>query len=132
MTGRDLKNATIRSIERGSVKPLVAEGIRQVGAWGGGIGGAWAGAELGLWCGPYFLVCSTAGGMLGYWVGDEIGDLVDDTVAPSSSGQTQGTLENRRAPTATNIVNSLTGAADIENGFDRMNRELDMQAARRH
>lgn len=43
-TGEDMLGAAKISNEMGTCKPLVAEGIRQVAAWGG----AWAGMKGGL------------------------------------------------------------------------------------
>lgn len=81
----DLTKATVKSVEHQSAKPIVAESIRQVGGWGGGIlgakiGGA-AGAAVGIETGPGAVVTGFVGavifGVAGYLGADWVADFID-------------------------------------------------------
>jgi hypothetical protein len=84
MTAKDVYQAGQRSLEQGSAKPLAAEGIRQVGGWGGGIAGAkigfGVGALLGIETGPGAIVTGAIGavifGAAGYFGADWIADKI--------------------------------------------------------
>ncbi|MBK8335194.1 MAG: LysM peptidoglycan-binding domain-containing protein [Sterolibacteriaceae bacterium] len=85
LTVYDLGNATVKSVERRSASPLLAEGVRQAGGWGM----AWAGmklgcaggAALGIETGPgAVLTCAGGGllfGVLGYVGFDWLADKID-------------------------------------------------------
>jgi hypothetical protein len=85
LTVNDLAKAGVKSIEKGSVKPIVAEGIRQAGGWGAGwLGmrmGCAGGAALGVETGPgAILTCGIGaifGGIGGYYGADWIADFID-------------------------------------------------------
>lgn len=84
LTVYDLGQAGKQSYEQGSVKPIAAEGVRQVGGWAAGLAGAKVGAAvgaaLGIETGPGALITGAVGGLiggaLGYfgsdWVADQI------------------------------------------------------------
>jgi hypothetical protein len=84
MTAIDVTYATQRSIREGSVKPLAAETVRQVGgwaaAWAGVKLGAAGGALLGVETGPGAILTGAAGGLIGGvagyygfdWIADHI------------------------------------------------------------
>jgi RHS repeat-associated protein len=71
----DVGNAAMKSMETGSPRPILAEGVRQVGGWGGAIAGAKIGAviggALGVETGPGLIVTgaigSIVGGVAGYY-----------------------------------------------------------------
>ena len=78
MTAYDVGSAGYESYETGSTAPIVAEGVRQVGGWGGAVAGAKTGAVvgglLGIESGPGALVTGAIGaigfGMAGYYGAD--------------------------------------------------------------
>jgi len=86
LTAIDMKNATMKSVEQKSYKPVVAETIRQAGGWGG----AWAGAQIGgvaggvigLETGPGAIVTGVIGGIVfgvaGYFGADWVADYIDE------------------------------------------------------
>ena len=84
-TVKDVADATQRSLDRGSIKPLEAEVIRQVGGWGGAIVGGKigfaAGALFGIETGPGAIVTGAIGavvfGALGYFCADLIADWME-------------------------------------------------------
>jgi hypothetical protein len=84
MTAVDLGSTANTSLRTSSVKPLAAEGIRQVGgwasAWAGVKLGAAAGAAIGIETGPGAVVSaaagSIAGGIAGYCGFDWIADFI--------------------------------------------------------
>jgi len=73
LTAYDLEQAGQRSYQQGSVRPLAAETVRQVGGWAG----AWAGMEIGggvgaaagIETGPGALVTGLIGGLVGGYAG---------------------------------------------------------------
>ena len=86
LTVVDMGIATQQSIESGSVRPVAAETIRQVGGWGSGIAGAkiglLAGAAVGIETGPGAIVTGAAGalifGFAGYWGADWVADMIHE------------------------------------------------------
>ncbi|MBC8123761.1 MAG: hypothetical protein H7Y22_18225 [Gemmatimonadaceae bacterium] len=84
LTVYDLAEATQESVEEGTPAPIIAEGVRQVGGWGGAIAGAQAGAALGaavgLTTGPGAIVTGIAGGLIGgvagFFAADQVADLI--------------------------------------------------------
>ncbi len=84
LTVYDLAEATQESIEEGTPAPIIAEGVRQVGGWGGAVAGAQAGAALGaavgLTTGPGAIVTGIAGGLIGgvagFFAADQVADLI--------------------------------------------------------
>jgi phage tail tape-measure protein len=82
----DLANASNRSIEQSSFKPIAAETIRQTGGWTGAIAGAkigaLAGAALGIETGPGAIITGAVGavifGAAGYFSADWIADFIDE------------------------------------------------------
>jgi hypothetical protein len=84
MTAIDVTHATQRSIREGSMKPIAAETVRQVGgwaaAWAGVKLGAAGGALLGIETGPGAILTGAVGGLIGGvagyygfdWVADHI------------------------------------------------------------
>ncbi len=86
LTAIEIKNATMKSIEQKSYKPVVAETIRQTGGWGGAwagarLGGA-AGALVGVETGPGAIVSGIVGGIVfgfaGYFGADWVADYIDE------------------------------------------------------
>ena len=84
-TVKDVADATQRSAQANSYKPLAAETIRQVGGWGGALAGAKIGAVggalFGIETGPGAILTGAAGaiifGALGYFGADLIADEVE-------------------------------------------------------
>jgi len=85
-TAYDLSVATKESIQLKSVKPLAAEGIRQVGGWGSAIGGFklgfGTGALMGVETGPGLFVTGLVGGLvvgtMGYFGADWVADKIHE------------------------------------------------------
>lgn len=82
----DLSNAARKSAEKGSVKPISAEVVRQAGGWAAAVagmklGGA-TGAAFGITTGPGAIVTGAAGafigGVAGYYGFDWIADHIDE------------------------------------------------------
>ena len=81
----DVSAAAHKSVQQHSVKPIAAEGVRQVGgwasAWAGAKLGAAGGALLGIETGPGAIVTGAiggiAGGVAGYFAFDWIADHID-------------------------------------------------------
>ncbi|RYZ43923.1 MAG: LysM domain-containing protein [Myxococcaceae bacterium] len=81
----DLGKATSKSVKQGSVKPIAAEGLRQVGGWAAAVAGAKAGgligAALGIETGPGAILTGFAGalfvGSAGYFGADWVADYID-------------------------------------------------------
>jgi hypothetical protein len=87
MTAMDVTQAAERSIAQQSVKPIAAEGIRQVGSWGMAwagvkLGGA-AGAVFGIETGPGAVLSAAFGGFVGGVSGYFRFDWVADHVSPN-------------------------------------------------
>lgn len=86
ITVYDLEQATEKSFNQNSIKPIAAETIRQVGGWGGAIAGAKIGAAfgvaVGIETGPGAILVGAAGaiifGTAGYLGADWIADYVDE------------------------------------------------------
>ena len=84
-TTYDVTKAGQKSYRTSSSKPLLAEGIRQVGGWGGAWAGfktgAWMGGLAGLETGPGALLSALGGGIfmggVGYYAADKVADKVD-------------------------------------------------------
>ena len=78
----DIRKATVKSYRTSSFRPLLAEGIRQGGAWGGAQLGSRAGLVLGIETGPGAIVTGIGGGLfggvIGYGIADEIADKIDE------------------------------------------------------
>jgi murein DD-endopeptidase MepM/ murein hydrolase activator NlpD len=82
----DVANAAQRSYEKRSFKPLAAEGVRQIGGWGGAAFGAElgfaVGATFGIVTGPGAIVTGAIGAMvfgaIGYFAADWVADWIDD------------------------------------------------------
>lgn len=82
----DMGNASIKSVEQNSPKPVVAESIRQVGGWSGAVAGmeigGWAGAAVGIETGPGAIITAAAGALIfgaaGYFGADWIADYIDE------------------------------------------------------
>lgn len=83
-TAYDLEQATEQSFKAKSVKPIVAETIRQAGGWGAAMAGfkigAVAGAGLGIETGPGAVVTGAVGGIIfgtaGYFGADWVADHI--------------------------------------------------------
>lgn len=86
LTVKDVADATQRSIDRNSYKPLAAETVRQVGGWGGAIAGGkigfWIGAAFGIETGPGAILTGAIGavvfGAIGYFSADKLADWIED------------------------------------------------------
>ncbi|EDX9487247.1 glycine zipper family protein [Salmonella enterica] len=86
LTAYDLEQATEKSVETGSVKPISAEVIRQAGGWGGFVAGAKigavAGAAVGIETGPGAFLTGLVGGIIfgvaGYYGADWVADYIDE------------------------------------------------------
>jgi len=85
LTAYDLEQASEKSYQAKSVKPISAEVIRQAGGWGGAIagfkvGGA-AGAAVGIETGPGAIITGLVGGIIfgsaGYFGADWVADHID-------------------------------------------------------
>jgi hypothetical protein len=84
ITVKEVAQATQRSVQQKSFKPLGAEIIRQVGGWGGALAGAkigfLVGAAFGIETGPGALITGALGaivfGALGYFGADLIADQI--------------------------------------------------------
>lgn len=82
----DVSKATAKSIDRKSIKPITAEGIRQVGGWAAAVAGAkvgfGAGALAGIETGPGAILFGVGGafvfGTAGYLGSDWLADFVDE------------------------------------------------------
>lgn len=84
LSAYDLSKAGMQSYEQGSVKPITAESIRQVGGWASAIAGmklgAAAGGLVGIETGPGAVVTAAVGGLIGGvggyfgfdWIADHI------------------------------------------------------------
>ena len=106
----DVADATQRSIERNSYRPLAAETVRQVGGWGGAIAGGkigfLAGAALGIETGPGLILTGAIGaiifGAAGYFGADFIADWID-----------QETVNELRENNPSNFGNGAGGAITL-------------------
>lgn len=82
----DVTNATSKSVEQKSLKPITAEGIRQVGGWASAVAGAKVGgaigAAVGIETGPGAIATGFAGalvfGTAGYFGSDWLADFIDE------------------------------------------------------
>jgi hypothetical protein len=87
MTAIDVTRATQRSIREGSVKPIAAETVRQVGgwaaAWAGVKLGAAGGALLGVETGPGAIATGAVGGLIGGVAGYYGFDWIADHISPN-------------------------------------------------
>ena len=85
-TVKDVADATQKSIDRNSYKPLAAETVRQVGGWGGAIAGAkigfGVGALFGIETGPGAIITGAIGaiifGAIGYFAADQLAGWIED------------------------------------------------------
>lgn len=85
-TVKDVADATQRSVEKGSFKPLAAETVRQAGGWGGAVAGAkigfWVGAAFGIETGPGAIITGAIGavvfGAIGYFAADKLAGWIED------------------------------------------------------
>lgn len=85
-TAYDLEQATEKSFQAKSVKPISAEVIRQAGGWGGAVAGfkigGLAGAAVGIETGPGAILTGLVGGIIcgtaGYFGADWIADHIDE------------------------------------------------------
>lgn len=85
-TAYDLEQASQKSIEVKSTKPITAEVIRQAGGWGGTVAGAKVGTAVGAACGietgPGAIITGAIGGIIGgvagYYGADWIADQIDE------------------------------------------------------
>lgn len=85
-TAYDLEQATEKSVETGSIKPISAEVMRQAGGWGGFVAGAKigsvAGAAVGIETGPGAFLTGLVGGIIfgsaGYYGADWVADYIDE------------------------------------------------------
>jgi len=86
-TIKDVADATQRSINQKSYKPLAAESIRQVGGWGGAIAGGKAGfaigALFGIETGPGALVTGAIGAVIVGGAAYYGFDLLADKLSPN-------------------------------------------------
>lgn len=86
LTVKDVADATQKSIDNNSYKPLAAETVRQVGGWGGAIAGGkigfWVGAAFGIETGPGAIVTGAIGavifGAVGYFAADKLAGWIED------------------------------------------------------
>jgi hypothetical protein len=86
LTAYDLEQATEKSIQVRSAKPITAEVIRQAGGWGGAIAGfkigAAGGALIGIETGPGAIITGLIGGIFfgaaGYYGADWVADHIDE------------------------------------------------------
>ncbi|NNB90851.1 glycine zipper family protein [Corallococcus exiguus] len=82
----DVGKATAKSVKQGSIKPITAEGIRQVGGWAAAVAGmkvgALTGAALGVETGPGAILTGFAGALIvgtaGYFGADWVADFIDE------------------------------------------------------
>ncbi|WP_404368790.1 hypothetical protein ACIHQR_05030 [Corallococcus coralloides] len=82
----DVGKATTKSVKQGSIKPITAEGIRQVGGWAAAVAGmkvgALTGAALGVETGPGAILTGFAGALIvgtaGYFGADWAADFIDE------------------------------------------------------
>ncbi|HIC1045986.1 TPA: glycine zipper family protein [Escherichia coli] len=85
-TAYDLEQATEKSFETKSIKPIGAEAIRQIGGWGEAVAGAKIGtvigASLGVTTGPGAVATGIIGGIVfgaaGYFGADWVADYIDE------------------------------------------------------
>lgn len=86
ITAYELEQATEKSINQNSIKPITAEVVRQVGGWGGAIAGAKigaiGGAAVGIETGPGAIITGAIGaiifGTAGYFGADWVADHIDE------------------------------------------------------
>jgi len=82
-TAYDLEQASVRSVESHSVRPIAAETVRQAGGWGGGfLGGFALGAALGIETGPGAIITGLVGGVIGGIAGYAGGDWAAKKIDP--------------------------------------------------
>jgi len=106
----DVADATQRSIERNSYRPLAAETVRQVGGWGGAVAGGkigfLAGAALGIETGPGLIITGAIGaiifGAAGYFGADFIADWIE-----------QETVNELREDNRANFGNGANGTVRL-------------------
>ena len=83
----DLGRATDKSVQQGSVKPIAAESLRQIGGWGGAIAGAKIGgvlgAAVGIETGPGAIVTGVIGAIAFGYLGYIGADLIADQISPN-------------------------------------------------
>jgi hypothetical protein len=85
LTVYEVSKATVKSVEQSSPKPIIAEGIRQVGGWGMALAGmkigGIAGAAVGIETGPGAILTGAAGALIfgtaGYFGADWVADMID-------------------------------------------------------
>jgi hypothetical protein len=82
----DIGKATSKSVKQESIKPIAAEGLRQVGGWAAAVAGAKAGglfgAAAGVETGPGLILTGFAGALIfgtaGYFGADWLADFIDE------------------------------------------------------
>lgn len=83
-TAYDVGNAAKESLDQNSIRPISAEGVRQVGGWASGVAGAKigfvAGAAMGIETGPGAIITGGVGSLIvgaaGYAGADWVADLI--------------------------------------------------------
>jgi LysM repeat protein/outer membrane lipoprotein SlyB len=129
LTVKDVADATQRSVNRNSYKPLAAETVRQVGGWGGAIAGGkigfWVGAAFGIETGPGAIITGAIGaivfGAIGYFAADKLASWIEDDSAIELRKDVRST-DNMQTQGITLIIGSN------ENQYDFARRAL-IQAA---
>ncbi|WP_157823939.1 glycine zipper family protein [Melittangium boletus] len=82
----DVSKATAKSIDRKSIKPITAEGVRQVGGWAAAVAGSkigfGAGTLVGIETGPGAILFGVGGALIfgtaGYLGADWLADFIDE------------------------------------------------------
>lgn len=84
MTAYDISYAGKESVAQGTLRPITAEGVRQLGGWGGATAGATlgfkAGALVGIETGPGAIVTGAVGAILFGWAGYTGADWLADLI----------------------------------------------------
>jgi hypothetical protein len=87
ITVKEVAQATQRSAQQRSFKPLGAETVRQLGGWGGSLAGAkigfLAGAAFGIETGPGALISGALGAIVFGAIGYFGADLIADQISPN-------------------------------------------------
>lgn len=109
----DIADATQRSMEKNSYKPLAAETVRQIGGWGGAVAGGkigfLAGAALGVETGPGLILTGAVGaiifGAAGYFGADFIADWIEQDTINELREDNPSNFGNGRGGAVTMVVN---------------------------